>query len=530
MLLSIAMLYAGFSGTISAPSAGRELFIVLSTLAGLYVVLDAALLSADCLSREKREGTLGLLFLTDLKGYDIVAGKLVSRASTAAYALMAALPMLGISLFLGGVTGWEFTLMMLALLNALFFSASFGLLASAVCRRERAALSWAVLGNVTWTILVPLGGWWISQVLSAPAVHPAFVAASPAGAFLSVLQSGPWRTRANYTFGHSFLLVQALGWLFLIAASVLLPYRWRDAAPGNRGPTAPRQSKPLMTSKKNTATLANRSFEEAVLAWAVLEKTPPPVTAWRWLPGLIVAWGIGLCFVRSRWLSLPTYVGAIVLLHAGLAFVALLQACRGPAQDQRNGTLEALLTTPLGEEFYRRGRLLATKRSCFWPLLAILATDGGLMVAGCLSSGSISWEWLGWITVCLVLVAKLLMDLYALAWVGFWQGLKLGNTGRAMRNTILYVFLAKWLLVVTTLAFLGVVTKGQVFQSAAGFAAAIGPYVLGLLVTLLYYAGLAMSELRDNLRPLAQGTQQNTARAGVGVRLQRTLRLLRQPA
>ena len=29
-------------------------------------------MTADCLSEEKREGTLGLLFLTDLRGYDIV--------------------------------------------------------------------------------------------------------------------------------------------------------------------------------------------------------------------------------------------------------------------------------------------------------------------------------------------------------------------------------------------------------------------------------------------------------------------------
>ena len=31
----------------------------------------------DCISEEKREGTLGLLFLTDLKGHDIALGKLM---------------------------------------------------------------------------------------------------------------------------------------------------------------------------------------------------------------------------------------------------------------------------------------------------------------------------------------------------------------------------------------------------------------------------------------------------------------------
>ena len=51
------------------------LFTVLNAIAFIFCLLAGVFLTADCLSEEKREGTLGLLFLTSLKGYDVVLGK-----------------------------------------------------------------------------------------------------------------------------------------------------------------------------------------------------------------------------------------------------------------------------------------------------------------------------------------------------------------------------------------------------------------------------------------------------------------------
>src|SRR5439155_20551509 len=55
---------------------GRSLFITLSVLAFAYCLLAGVRATSDCISEEKREGTLGLLFLTDLKGIDVTLGKL----------------------------------------------------------------------------------------------------------------------------------------------------------------------------------------------------------------------------------------------------------------------------------------------------------------------------------------------------------------------------------------------------------------------------------------------------------------------
>src|SRR6266498_5222362 len=56
----------------------KVLFGVLTSCATLSAYLSGLRDTADCLSGEKREGTLGLLFLTDLRGYDIVIGKMAA--------------------------------------------------------------------------------------------------------------------------------------------------------------------------------------------------------------------------------------------------------------------------------------------------------------------------------------------------------------------------------------------------------------------------------------------------------------------
>src|SRR5215218_10324067 len=116
---------------------GQSLFQILSMLSLLYSLVAGVRSTADCLSEEKREGTLGLLFLTDLKGYDIVSGKLVANSVNTFYGLLSAFPVLAISLLMGGVTSGEFWRVTLVATNLLFFSLSIGMFASSICRDER---------------------------------------------------------------------------------------------------------------------------------------------------------------------------------------------------------------------------------------------------------------------------------------------------------------------------------------------------------------------------------------------------------
>src|SRR5581483_9708968 len=93
--------------------------------------------TADCLSEEKREGTLGLLFLTDLKGYDIVLGKLAATSVNGLYGLFALVPVLAVPLLMGGVANAEFWRTVLVLLDTFLLSLAVGMFASAVSKEMR---------------------------------------------------------------------------------------------------------------------------------------------------------------------------------------------------------------------------------------------------------------------------------------------------------------------------------------------------------------------------------------------------------
>src|SRR5580692_7005526 len=121
----------------AAPATiGKYIFIGLAILSFLYCLFSGRRFTADCLGEEKREGTLGLLFLTDLKGHDVVLGKLVATSVNAFYGMLALLPMLAIPFIVGGVTQAEMLRVVLVSINLLFFFLSIGLFVSAVCRRD----------------------------------------------------------------------------------------------------------------------------------------------------------------------------------------------------------------------------------------------------------------------------------------------------------------------------------------------------------------------------------------------------------
>ncbi len=78
------------------PELGFFLFMSLAWLEFFFCVLAGPRLTADTISEERREGTLGLLFLTDLKGYDIVLGKLAASSINGVYSLLSAVPIMGL--------------------------------------------------------------------------------------------------------------------------------------------------------------------------------------------------------------------------------------------------------------------------------------------------------------------------------------------------------------------------------------------------------------------------------------------------
>src|SRR5437667_6295695 len=124
---------------------GGELFVYLHATLFCAIWILVPLLTADCISRERREGTLGLLFLTRLRATDIVTAKSMAQGLRALTLWLAVAPVLTIPFLLGGV-GWPQALLSVSInFSAICWALAAGLLASAWSKRWVRSLMAAVI-------------------------------------------------------------------------------------------------------------------------------------------------------------------------------------------------------------------------------------------------------------------------------------------------------------------------------------------------------------------------------------------------
>jgi len=430
--------------------SGNLLFSVLTYYALVLCLLAGGFLTADCLSEEKREGTLGLLFLTDLRGYDVVLGKFVATSLNAFYGLLAVFPVLAVALLLGGVTGGEFWRLNLALVNALFFSLALGLWVSA--RSHEAAKAMAatlvlVVGLVgafgIAQIAAGLGGGWRGLWVIG--------AASPLCAFLGASEAefvrGPWR------FWASLGLSQLIGWGLLALASRALPRRWQaeTARPPRFLPGRWRQRR-APAARRAAATARLR--EDNPVLWL---SRPSPATR-------RMAWGVAALFVagQAAALAAPPDSRDEILMIAGmywgracgfaLKVLFALQACRFFVEARRSGALELLLCTPLSNREILNGQWQALGRTFAGPVAVLLTAQTVTLAVAMrltlrpLNLSQVSW-WAGAAPTFIALVSAgyqalaAVMDYAALGCLGVWLALVLRNPGYAAGLTILGVLL-----------------------------------------------------------------------------------------
>src|SRR5689334_900121 len=212
-------------GLFGSRDAGGTLFTTLAIFAAGFALLAGIFLTPDCISEEKREGTLGLLFLTDLKGYDIVLGKFMARSLNAFYGLLALLPVAAISLILGGLTAGEFWRMGLVLINLLFVCLAIGIFVSTLVRQSHAASG----GTLAFMILLFAGLpflSWLAQIASLPKYFTCVACISP---FFSYMLSQDLLYRGHGAlFWNSLLVSHLFGWFLLGFTSWLLPRVWQE--------------------------------------------------------------------------------------------------------------------------------------------------------------------------------------------------------------------------------------------------------------------------------------------------------------
>ncbi|MEY4386366.1 MAG: hypothetical protein RLY20_1649 [Verrucomicrobiota bacterium] len=112
------------------PDQGEMLFSALHFKLQLAIWTLVPLLTADCLSRERREGTLGLLFLTPLKALDVVVAKSLAHGLRATTLVLAVLPVIALPLLMGGVSWHQGASAILLDLSGVSLALAAGIVAS----------------------------------------------------------------------------------------------------------------------------------------------------------------------------------------------------------------------------------------------------------------------------------------------------------------------------------------------------------------------------------------------------------------
>lgn len=489
------------AGNNSGIRKGMMLFIALGVLSLGFCLLAGVFLTADCISEEKREGTLGLLFLTELRGYDVVFGKLVATSLHAFYGLLAVLPLLALPLLMGGVTSGEFWRVTAVLLLTLFLSLSLGMLVSAISRETRQAMSAALLIIIVLSGIFPLV-WWIQQAFQSSVTSNFWLWPSPAYLYSRAFDVY-WRTSRASEFWYPFFTVFALASGSLISASLYLPRVWHEKGETSKsrgeiswlrrlrfGSRVVRLTKRWLLDLNPFYWLSNRDRLPRLLATSIV--------------GIFFAIWI-CCFFgcySSSSRTRDTCFGIVIFmgygLHQVLKALVAIEASRRLSDDRQSGALELLLVTPLSSSDILSGQRRALQQTYRWPVLVVALTNLCLLL---LITGKNPLRMSGtdqvvFLEIFICGAVLLPLDAFALGWIGMSMAMKKRGHHRAIFATLARVMLPPWLAVMIFF-FLGI---GGIHWSSGDMIVVIGLWFLGCVVVNLVQAGAAANGLPRLLR------------------------------
>ena len=431
---------------------GSDLFATLAVLVFFSVAIAGTQLTCDCLSAERREGTLGLLFLTDLRGYDVVFGKLAATSLHAAYSIMSVLPVLAIPLLLGGVTHAEIWRVALVSANLLFFFLSVGMFSSSVCREDHRALALSIFLSLATLLAAPLiASWWS---LNHPTIHVSVGwSGIPSPAFGCVAAFDDAYKLKGYSaaFWCNALVTQIYSWIFLLLACWIVPRSWQETTAGpKRGKWRDLWRVFSHGSAVARAAARRKLLEINPFLWRAGRPRAKYFAPWAFLALAAAGWFVfGKMFQNQYLFDEPTDLLCAGAVHFVLKVWVASESCRCFAGDRRSGALELLLTTPLGAAQIVRGQRQALWRQFAAPVAAVLLADL-LFLYKALSHETDHDNREAYVFYYLMTGVFLVIDMDAISWLS----MRIGLTGRKpVRVIMLSIW---WTVLLPALVSLGI--------------------------------------------------------------------------
>ena len=426
-----------FTLGLSAAQTGRHIFEWLAGLQFIYCLAYGRRATADCLSQEKRDGTLGLLFLTDLKGHDVVLGKLAATSLKGFYGLLAVLPVLAVPLLLGGTTNGEFWRMVLVLVSTFLFSLAVGVFGSALSRDYRRAMAANLLLLLLFVAAPPAIALTMGYFSGRPLIPELFFTC-PAYSFYLCAEK-QYVLEADH-FWWSLGIVHGLTWLLVLVASAIVPHSWQDQ-PSRSSKAGWKEFWRLWNFGAASKQSPFRKWLLDINAfyWLAARVKRKPAHVWTFLGSMAAWWLLGWMTSGAIWFDSTVTVLTALMLNCTMKIWVAIVAGQQLAEDKKSGAFELLLTTPLSVRDILHGQLLALRRQFLGPVLAVIAVELLLMRSWYAHSrqGAILATWFAGMII-------LLTDIAALSWVAMFSALTARSHNQATFRTLLRVMFLPW--------------------------------------------------------------------------------------
>ena len=405
---------------------------------------------AATLAIEKQRRTLDDLLMTDFAPWKIVVGKWLGRSLTVLLVVLAAVPMLAVVAFFGGIDFGRLAAFTVLSFDCLFVSAAVSIFASAHTKttRESLALGYLLVGSllavpwawpIAWKTLGEVAQWSGREALVAglieggEAVAPHLWLGQPYDAYRTILAEDGWTgevtRRIGWVSGLSALVV-----VFCLGAAIRYLGTVYLASAG--GATARKR-------RISNARVRRRSIPavgQAPILWKEWYFDRRAGSKWRLRFGpmlaafaavIIPVWiGIRLSVSGSfSTVNLNESIAVAGMVVIGVALLMVAIRAANAIGGERDGfTWNSLLVTPLTAREILFGKLLGATKPVLWAVVMMIPTWLFAVHLGAL--------WWGAIPALMVIVG---VFGFLIAAVGVHQSLCRATTDRAILGTLAFI-------------------------------------------------------------------------------------------
>lgn len=419
---------------------GNSVFGILDFLLTWFCLIGGVMTTFDSVSEERRQGTLGLLFLTPLRNIDLILGKLASASLTVFFGAIAVMPVLAITLVLGGVTMGEVWRVSVGLLMILFFAASLGLSVSSLTKDASKSLLLA-FGFLTLFLVV---------IEVAAQLQSAFKWFSPPRLTSFARDNVHTTDPARFWQAASCIGFFSLG-LLLFATRRTAHFRIDQSEANTISPTNRFMRRVAAVPKKfKDADKRETMLQSNPAVWLAASSSPHSgllrvliVATLSIIGGIAV---LGAIFDKNFWTGGTLFAGFTINL--ALKLWIAVAACQSFNETRRTGELDMLLTTPLRPGEVVAGHNLALEKIFEPAIRKVLGIQAASILITFHLFDAHGGDQIANLLFLVCFFVALITDYKAMRWVGLWNGLVYPKMHVALGRTVFTVLVIPWLVVI----------------------------------------------------------------------------------